>query len=348
MTVFRSWAVPHPTPLGLGLLVIAMATFVAIVGGGGNVSGLYLPVAAIVAVAGDAAVGFIGTRRCEMEVAAPSTVTTHRPFTIGLHALRGVPGATVRLPPLKNEIPVVVGATVAAEHPGLEHGTYRFVVVEWTTTGPLGLGRAQRTHIVSLSPALAATPGPARAPEIARLVDDATPGGWEESPWEIRGLRPYQPGDPRSRVHWRASARTGQLLVREPQLGGEGVVHVVLRMDIDHDHRALSRCRGVVEQLMSHGRPVELTVHEREPREELDVLEYHAMIRAAKAPTKRAGRTMRWTESTLRRAYPTDVVRRARVTSGEDLVRRLAAAIVGAPVAEPGSLIVDADRVRRV
>lgn len=36
-----------------------------------------------------------------------------------------------------------------------------------------------------------------------------------EDPISLRGARPYLPGDPPGRVHWRLSARTGQLTVRE-------------------------------------------------------------------------------------------------------------------------------------
>ncbi|SMB94805.1 DUF58 domain-containing protein [Deinococcus hopiensis] len=36
-----------------------------------------------------------------------------------------------------------------------------------------------------------------------------------EDPISLRGARPYVPGDPPGRVHWRLSARTGELTVRE-------------------------------------------------------------------------------------------------------------------------------------
>lgn len=36
-----------------------------------------------------------------------------------------------------------------------------------------------------------------------------------DDPLSLRGARPYLPGDPPSRIHWRLSARTGELTVRE-------------------------------------------------------------------------------------------------------------------------------------
>ncbi|TSA84460.1 DUF58 domain-containing protein [Deinococcus detaillensis] len=36
-----------------------------------------------------------------------------------------------------------------------------------------------------------------------------------DDPLSLRGARPYSPGDPPSRIHWRLSARTGELTVRE-------------------------------------------------------------------------------------------------------------------------------------
>lgn len=38
-----------------------------------------------------------------------------------------------------------------------------------------------------------------------------------DDPISLRGVRPYVPGDPPGRVHWRLSARTGTLTVREPE-----------------------------------------------------------------------------------------------------------------------------------
>ncbi|WP_457631345.1 DUF58 domain-containing protein [Oceanithermus sp.] len=47
----------------------------------------------------------------------------------------------------------------------------------------------------------------AEGPESASLgLEDAS---------RYRGVRPYQPGDPQRRIHWKASARHGRLMVRE-------------------------------------------------------------------------------------------------------------------------------------
>jgi uncharacterized protein (DUF58 family) len=88
---------------------------------------------------------------------------------------------------------------------------------------PLGLARAVRrieapVEVLSLPAALpvarwrleAAAPG-------ARAARRASRRQAEE---EFRALRAYRPGDPRRSIHWRASARRGELVVRETS-GGE-------------------------------------------------------------------------------------------------------------------------------
>lgn len=49
-----------------------------------------------------------------------------------------------------------------------------------------------------------------------------------EDPISLRGARPYLPGDPPGRVHWRLSARTGELTVRELERTAASSVTVYL------------------------------------------------------------------------------------------------------------------------
>ncbi|MDB5044534.1 MAG: hypothetical protein JWQ08_584 [Deinococcus sp.] len=49
-----------------------------------------------------------------------------------------------------------------------------------------------------------------------------------EDPISLRGVRDYVPGDPPGRVHWRLTARTGSLTVREPERSASSSVTVYL------------------------------------------------------------------------------------------------------------------------
>ena len=48
------------------------------------------------------------------------------------------------------------------------------------------------------------------SPETAPLGLRRARSGLHEDPALFAGVRPFQPGDPRKRIHWRASARLGQ------------------------------------------------------------------------------------------------------------------------------------------
>jgi len=54
-----------------------------------------------------------------------------------------------------------------------------------------------------------------------------------EDPTRIAGLREYAPGDPLSRIHWKASARTGQLFVKQTE--PSHVLGATLVLDLHED-----------------------------------------------------------------------------------------------------------------
>lgn len=49
-----------------------------------------------------------------------------------------------------------------------------------------------------------------------------------DDPISLRGARPYVPGDPPGRIHWRLSARTGELTVRELERTASSSLHLHL------------------------------------------------------------------------------------------------------------------------
>lgn len=93
-------------------------------------------------------------------------------------------------------------------------GYYRFSRARLRTSDPFGLALAGRTETTTneliVYPAVRPLPAfglPAKQPlgeqrPVRPLVDDPT---------RYRGVRPYVPGDLPRRIHWRATARTGEL-----------------------------------------------------------------------------------------------------------------------------------------
>lgn len=117
--------------------------------------------------------------------------------------------------------------------PELRRGVVPFALVDAVATGPLGLASAGRRHLVPLPAPLHVTPKPIetevrwpRTRAVGFGLDEGSPIGDDL----FRSVRPYQPGDERRRVHWKATARHGELMVRESD--GLGVVLVRVVVDL--------------------------------------------------------------------------------------------------------------------
>ncbi len=101
-----------------------------------------------------------------------------------------------------------------------------------------------------------------------------------------RGVRPYRIGDSRRRVHWRGSAHTGTLMVRESEQQPDTLVRVVA--DLPDDPQAAERraeeAMGTVAALLADGRRVLLETVEEGTRRSAPVSDRrHAGRRLARA-----------------------------------------------------------------
>jgi len=88
--------------------------------------------------------------------------------------------------------------------------------------------------------------------ELRHWLDDQLSG---EDPGddEIAYLRPYRPGDPRRRIHWRASARAQQLLVTERQAPSSRSLAIVLDTgDRQRRSRRVERLIACAATLVDH------------------------------------------------------------------------------------------------
>jgi uncharacterized protein (DUF58 family) len=81
---------------------------------------------------------------------------------------------------------------------------------------------------------------------------------------QTRGARPYRPGDSQRHVHWRATAHSGELMVRERErpTAEPITIRVVLPSDPQEAERLAERALGTVVQLLERGAPVLLATVE--------------------------------------------------------------------------------------
>jgi uncharacterized protein (DUF58 family) len=137
-------------------------------------------------------------------------------------------------------------------------GMLTSVRVRLATAAPLGLLWWSVERHVMLPTSVAVSPGSSRG---AVLGSEAT--GDEDGDGrpvlaltgEIRGVRPYRHGDSRRRVHWRATAHTGTLMIRETEEVPDTPVRIVADLSDDptrSDEQA-SDILGTVSDLLAAG-----------------------------------------------------------------------------------------------
>lgn len=110
--------------------------------------------------------------------------------------------------------------------PRLSRGVYTLGAVHISASDPLGLVRRQR--VVAIPGELEVWPVPAALEEVRGLLPAAGRPVLAMAVGETRGARPYSPGDAPQHIHWPATAKTGQLLVRQLEDRCPTVLQVVV------------------------------------------------------------------------------------------------------------------------
>ena len=191
-----------------------------------------------------------------------------------------VAGAAVELEVLGNRsmrcVPRSVGGTpllLTRRVPGhlvivpRRRGVISTVTVRLATAAPLGLLWWSRDQVLELSRPRYVAPQPR---DHGAVTGDASAKDDGDSPprptltGDLRGVRPYQHGDGRRRVHWHASAHTGDLMVRESEVRTDDPVRIVadLPRDLDAADRLAEAALGAVLVQLSSGRGVVLETTE--------------------------------------------------------------------------------------
>lgn len=128
--------------------------------------------------------------------------------------------------------PVAAGQAEAAEYrlPADHRGVFAIGPMTGDLLDPFGMAR-RRITLASLSELViypAVEPLGARADRRGRISDADAPRSSLRSPagGEFAGLRAYRQGDDLRRVHWPSTARTGQIMIRQHEVAGQGRVTV--------------------------------------------------------------------------------------------------------------------------
>ncbi len=146
-------------------------------------------------------------------------------------------------------------------------GVHETVTLDIATAAPFALQWWTRRVVLPLPAALHVAPRRGRPWSLPHgiTMKPAQRIDWVQADiGEPRGARPYRPGDSRRRVHWRATAHAGELMVRELEgPSAEPVtVKVTLPSDPDEAERVAERALGTVVQLLERGAPVHLATVE--------------------------------------------------------------------------------------
>ena len=250
------------------LVVLAAAFFViSRTTGSGWVVVLTCGVAAVLAAA--IVLPATGLARVEVSARAPHDATVGRtaPLRLGVGRGRGLRLRVVDPP----------GEWLAADAPAegdvlvrpARRGVFTEIALEVTTAAPLGLVRWRRRLGVALPQPLEVGPHPVDVP-LASAVPAALTGAdarlrgrlGDES---VRGVREYVPGDPIKLVHWPATARWAELMVKELETSDAPRLAIVmdLRGDEDAAELAASRAAGLAQAALQGRLTVCLLTAER-------------------------------------------------------------------------------------
>ena len=211
----------------------------------------------------------IALRRVTVSVDGPRDGTARRPVTLNVRVSgRGALRMRCVSPPgpwSSAALPAEGDIEVLPER----RGVLEEVVVELRSSAPLGLvpwrriERSRLPHPVDIGPMPIDTEVQLRRGRVSGSGDTTTQGFAED---DVRGARDYVPGDPLRLIHWPATARTGELMVKEleaPARAGIAVIVDLTSRDRDENEDAAGRAAGIALGALRNGIPVTLLTAEK-------------------------------------------------------------------------------------
>lgn len=149
----------------------------------------------------------------------------------------------------------------------LGRGVHATVTLDIASAAPFALQWWTRRVVLPLPSTLHVAPrrGRPESPSLRHHQEDGATFEWTLTDvGQTRGARPYSPGDSRRQVHWRATAHSGELMVRERERPSAEPITmtVVLPSDPIEAERVAERALGTIVQLLERGASVLLATVE--------------------------------------------------------------------------------------
>ena len=260
--------VPRPEhalgPVASTLFLLVAWAAVAHASGSGWVQAVGAVVAALLLL-GLAAPSAAAARLAIVCTSSPSDAVAGDPVVLEIVSSRAL-----RCSPLSpSGPPMLVSAGVPAEitaTPEL-HGLCSTVTVRLGSAAPIGLLWWSRDQVVTVPRTVHVSPRlgtPHVAVALSRAAEEGASVRAPDQSGDPKGVRPYEHSDGRRRIHWRASAHTGALMVREAEAARDDPVLVVADLGpepIAGEAAAEDALATVVDQL-ARGRQVVLETTE--------------------------------------------------------------------------------------
>lgn len=149
-------------------------------------------------------------------------------------------------------------------------GVYDAVAVDVRCGAPFGLVWWRRRYSCRLDRPLEVGPSPADVQVPAPAGSGSQGHESRSAPHRgddlVRGTRHYRPGDPIKTIHWTASARHGELMVKELEAAAAPPLTIAADLSVggDEAEHVASWAAGVVVGALDAGIPVTLLTAERE------------------------------------------------------------------------------------
>jgi len=270
--VFSPRRTISPTREGWWCLFVTIGLGVTAVNSGNNL--LYLLVSLLLALIFVSGVLSEQTiRGVRITSLVPDEVFAGRPATVGATVVndKRLPARSLVLETADGSrvipvrwLPPGGDRVLAWEHEFPRRGRHRLPGLKVTTRFPFGLfvksGRAQDPRDVVVYPApVTSAAGRLSVSSTGDTVETRRRRGRGQ---ELHDLRPYRDGDDPRLIHWRVSARTGVVTVREMEAGATADVRIVLRgtgtPGADRLERALGEAVALTLHFIGRGAAVSL------------------------------------------------------------------------------------------